>query len=545
MKSFLPSDYQLPLDFTNYIADSPNSTDEESLQLDVLYVGAGPAALVSAIKLSDMAKAEGKELQIGIVEKAGQLGGHTLSGALLNPVILKKLFPDTPEKDLPLRERVEKERFYFLTKNQSFFLPLPPGMSNKNNRTVSLCEVVKWLGKKAEKRGIHIFTSSTAEKLLMKNSKVTGVKTAPVGQNKDGSKESFFNPGTTIFSKAVVLSEGSRGHLTQSWLLKSRIKSRYPQTYALGVKEIWQIKTKYQTILHTIGWPLPHNTFGGSWLYPLGENLISLGLIAGLDSPEGGLSVHNKLQIMKNHPLFKRVLKGGKCLEWGAKTLPEGGWHSLPEKLSGNGVLIIGDSAGFLNMATLKGIHYAMASGLFAAETLFEALKENNFSQDFLKLYDEKIQSSFIAKELYKFRNLRQGFQKGLFSGLLRAGLITITGGRWPHDFKKNFLKPDNQIKKFLNPDSKPISSFSKSDAVYLSGNKTRDQIPSHLKVKSRLPNEVNQFYEKMCPAGVYEEKKGELILNAPNCIDCKATDILGPRWQPREGGSGPEYQLM
>lgn len=545
MKSFLPSNYQPPLDFTNYIIDSPENTNEESLQLDVLYVGAGPAALSSAIKLSDLAKAKGKELQIGIVEKAKQLGGHTLSGALLNPMILKKLFPHTPEEDLPLREKVKKERFYFLTKNKSLPLPIPPGMSNKNNRTASLCEIVRWLGKEAEKRGIYIFTSSTAEKLLMKGNKVAGVKTAPMGWNRDGSKESFFNPGTIIFTKAVVLSEGSRGHLTESWLLKSHTKSRYPQTYALGVKEIWQIKTKCQTVLHTIGWPLSLNTFGGSWLYPLGENLISFGLIAGLDSPEGDLSVHNKLQIMKEHPLFAGFLKGGKCLQWGAKTLPEGGWHALPEKLSGHGVLIIGDSAGFINMATLKGIHYAMASGLFAAETLFEALKENNFSENFLKSYDKKIQNSFIAKELYKCRNIRQSFQKGLITGLLRAGLITVSNGRWPRDFQKDLLKPDNQIQKTLTQASKDISSFSKAEGVYLSGNRTRDQIPSHLKTKDGLPKKLIQFYEKICPAGVYEEKEGRLVVNAPNCVDCKATDILGPRWQPREGGSGPEYQLM
>lgn len=545
MKSFLPSDYQPPFDFTNYIIDSPENTEEENLELDVLYVGAGPAALSSAIKLSDLAKSKGKELQIGIVEKAKQLGGHTLSGALLNPIILKKLFPHISEGDLPLREKVKKERFYFLSRNRAFPLPIPPGMSNKNNRTASLCEVVRWLGKEAEKRGIYIFTSSTAEKLLMKKNKVVGIKTAPTGWNKNGSKENFFNPGTIIFAKTVVLSEGSRGHLTKSWLLKTNVKSRYPQTYALGVKEIWQIKTKCQTAFHTIGWPLPYNTFGGSWFYSLGDNLVSLGLIAGLDSPEGDLSVHDKLQVMKSHPLFAGLLKGGKCLEWGAKTLPEGGWHALPEKLSGNGVLLIGDSAGFINMATLKGVHYAMASGIFAAEILSEAVEKNNFSEDFFKKYDQKIQNSFIKKELYKSRNLRQSFQKGLFQGLLRAGLITFSNGWWPRDFRKNFLQSDNQVQKIFKKFSRDIFPFSKTDGVYLSGNRTRDQIPSHLKTKTGLPKQLLQFYEKICPAGVYEEKEGKLVVNAPNCVDCKATDVLGPHWQPREGGSGPEYRLM
>ena len=545
MKFFLPSDYQPPLNFKDYIVQVPENSNDDSISLDVLYVGAGPASLVSAIKLAELAKNEGKELQIGIVEKARQLGGHTLSGALINPVILKKLFPEIPEEELPLREKIQKESFYFLTKNHAIPLLFPPGMRNKNNRTASLCEVVKWLGAEAEKRGIHIFTSTPAEKLLIKDDKVTGILTAPMGKNKDGSKESSFTPSTTILAKAVVLSEGSRGHLTQSWLLKSNIQSHYPQTYALGVKEIWQVETKPKTVFHTIGWPLPHNTFGGSWFYPLGENLVSFGLITGLDSPTGDLSTHDRLQTIKSHPLFAQWLKNGKCLEWGAKTLPEGGYHALPERFSGNGVLIIGDSAGFLNMANLKGVHYAMASGLFAAETLYKAFKENNFSQNFLKDYDQKIKNSFIAKDLYKSRNLRQSFQKGLFPGLLKAGLITVTGGRWPGDFKKDTLKPDNQIERILKPVQESNLSFSKSDGVYLSGNRTRDKIPSHLQTKNDLPKELAQFYEKMCPAGVYEEQKGELTVNAPNCIDCKATDILGPRWQPREGGSGPEYQLM
>ena len=304
-------------------------------------------------------------------------------------------------------------------------------------------------------------------------------------------------------------------------------------------------KQNAKLFFHTIGWPLPYNTFGGSWFYPLGGDLVSLGLIAGLDSPEGDLSVHDKLQAMKRHPLFARLLKGGKCLEWGAKTLPEGGWHALPKKLSGNGILIIGDSAGFINMASLKGIHYAMASGLLAAETLLEAVEANNFSEEVLKKYDQKIKSSFIAKELYKCRNLRQSFQKGLFWGLLRAGLITLSNGRWPSDFKKDLLKPDDQMQKTFKKSSKGLSSFSKSEGVYLSGNKTRDKIPSHLKTKKGLPKQLIRFYETICPAGVYEEKEGKLVVNAPNCVDCKATDVLGPLWQPREGGSGPEYRLM
>lgn len=547
MKSFVPSDYQLPLNFKDHIVLEKSSGDH--LQLDVLYVGGGPASLASALKLSQLAKAEGRDWQIGVVEKARQLGGHSLSGALVNPVILKELLPDIPEKDLPLRKKVTDERFYFLTGKRALRLPVPPDFKSRNKvYTASLCEIVRWLGEKAEKNGVHVFPSTAAAKLMMRDGQVTGILTAPMGQNRDGSKESFFMPESPVFAKVVVLAEGSRGHLTQSWLLNSGIKNRYPQTYALGVKEMWQIKPRSSVpVFHSVGWPLKNHTFGGSWFYPLGENLISLGLVVGLDSKDAGISVHDKLQDLKNHPLFDRYLKGGKRLEWGAKTLPEGGWHAVPEKLSGPGVMLVGDSAGFLNMASLKGVHYAMASGVLAAETLHKAFKGNDFSEDSLKIYDEKIKNSFIAKELYKSRNLRQIFQKGLFTGLLNAGLMTITGGRFPKDFKTGALKLDNQIPKSFNSEAvKSLPSVSaKSDGVYLSGNRTRDKIPSHLKTKSDLPEELIRFYERLCPAGVYEEKNGRLVAGAPNCVDCKATDILGPRWQPREGGSGPEYQLM
>ena len=287
------------------------------------------------------------------------------------------------------------------------------------------------------------------------------------------------------------------------------------------------------------------HTFGGSWLYPLGNGTVSLGLVVGLDSVSADASVHDQLQALKEHKLFANILKDGKCLEWGAKTIPEGGYHSLPERLHGDGVLIVGDSAGFVNMASLKGIHYAMASGYFAAETLMEAFNKNDFSKEILKSYDEKIKNSFIAKDLYKTRNLRQSFHKGLLRGLIKAGVATITGGMLPKDFKDGELSPDAHIKKTLENKTLSHNGYKKVDAVYLSGNKTRDKIPSHLLTKENVPEPIARFYENLCPAGVYEYKDGKLIVNAPNCVDCKATDILGPRWTPRERSSGPNYKLM
>lgn len=544
MSLFKPSDYQLPWNPEDFIVQTEDSPDEDSIEMDVLFVGAGPASLSAAIRLADLAKSKGRDLQIAVMEKAEQLGGHSLSGAVVNPLVFQWLFPQKTEGDFPFGTKVIKESFYYLSRKKAFPLPVPPGMKAKGHYTASLCELVRFLGKEAEERGIHILTSFPAEKLLMNNNKVIGVLSKPYGLNKDGGKEPNSEPAEKVFAKAVVLSEGSRGHLTQSYLMKENIQSRYPQTYALGVKEIWEVKKEPKGILHSVGWPLDSQTFGGSWFYPLGKNMVSIGLVVGLDSPSGNLSVHDELQKMKQHSLFRKYLEGGKCLEWGAKTIPEGGYHALPKRWRGEGLLILGDGAGFVNMASLKGIHYAMASGYYSAETLMKAVEKGDFSIDLLKEYDLKVKNSFIIKDLYTYRNLRQSFHKGLFPGLIKAGLITLTRGFFPGDFKKANLKSDNQIEKQMGFSSAMQEKQSKVDAVFLSGNKTRDQIPSHLLIKEKIPENIALFYERMCPAGVYEYKD-KLNINAPNCIDCKATDILGPRWTPRERGSGPGYKRM
>ncbi len=541
-KVFRPSDYQANINIKDFIAPVGEVSKENSIELDVLFVGAGPASLSSAIHLAHLSKSQKCHIEIGIMEKADQIGGHSLSGAVVHPLVFHWLFPDKKIKDFPFRKEVKKESFYYLSSHRFFPLPVPPGMKNQGHWTASLCEIVRFLAREAELRGVHIFTSFPADKLLMDKNKVKGVLSKEYGRNKDGSKEADFNPPNKIFAKVVVLAEGSRGHLSQAYLSSQNIQSLYPQTYALGVKEIWQTPKDPEKIVHSIGWPLPHHTFGGSWLYPLGEGLISLGLVAGLDSPSGDLSVQDELQKIKTHPLFKKYLEGGKCVEWGAKTIPEGGWQAVPHRISGDGLLILGDSAGFVDMASLKGIHYAMASGYYSAETLFKAFKERDFSAESLKDYDQRIKNSFIFKDLYKSRNLRQSFQKGLFLGLLWAGLITFTKGRWPKNFKKSQLKTDSEVKKKIK--WPPSASSDKSSIVYLSGNRTRDKIPSHLIVGHDLPLEVAHFYERMCPAGVYKQE-GELSLSPTNCIDCKATDILGPKWTPKERGSGPNYKLM
>ena len=543
VKDFSPSQYQNPIDWKASCLPAPKPT-EDSLQLDVLFIGAGPASLSSAIKLMQIAKKQNQTLEVGIMEKASTLGGHSLSGAVINPCILQELFPEKKISDLPLRKEVKKENFYWLTQKTTWPLIVPPGMKSKKYFTASLSEIVKWLGQEAEKMGIHIFCDHPAEALLMEDNCVVGVQARSYGENKDGTKETNSQPSFPVYSKATVLSEGSRGHLTQAYLQHQNIKTKYPQTYALGVKEIWKVKKEPKGILHSIGWPLHNKTFGGSWMYPIGENLISLGLVAGLDSPSQNLSIHDKLQELKQHPLFDKYLKDGQLVEWGAKTIPEGGWHALPNRLHGDRLLIIGDSAGFVNMNSLKGIHYAMASGVFAAETLFEAYTKKDFSKNILKNYDQKIKNSFLKKDLYPVRNLRQSFHRGLFWGLFKSLLITFTRGKWPNDITSPQVE-DAKVKRTIYEKPLPHKGVSKQDAVYLSGNKTRDKVKSHLTLNSNLPKEIETFYERFCPAKVYEKTEKGLTVQAPNCIDCKATDILGPRWRVRERGSGPNYKLM
>ena len=542
---FIPKDYQVHQFNESLILRNHKASSDESLKLDVLFVGAGPASLSSAIQLARWSQKEKKQLEIGVIEKADQIGGHSLSGAIVNPMVFKWLFPDKKEEELPFKVPVKKESFYFLTEKIAFPLPTPPGMKSKNYWTASICEIVRFLAKEAEALGVYLFPSYPAEKLILNGNKVQGILSKEYGVNKDGSKEGNYEASTEIFAKTVVLSEGSRGHLTQAYLQDQNIKSSYPQTYALGVKEIWEVEQDPDRVFHTLAWPLDSQTFGGSWFYPLGNKQVSLGLVVGLDSAHANLSAHDELQKMKEHPLFKKYLKNGKCLEWGAKTIPEGGYHALPERLSGDSLLMIGDSAGFVNMASLKGIHYAMASGYYAAESLITAFEKEDFSKESLKSYDKKIKNSFIIKDLYKSRNLRQSFHKGLFSGLIKAGLITLSRAYLPFDFKKSQLKTDAEVPRSFKKDNSSHTGLSKQSAVYLSGNKTRDKIPSHLINSKSTPKELATFYEKMCPAAVYEQKEEALIINSPNCIDCKATDILGPRWTPRERGSGPNYQNM
>jgi electron-transferring-flavoprotein dehydrogenase len=343
----------------------------------------------------------------------------------------------------------------------------------------------------------------------------------------------------------VVLSDGTRSPLTQSYLEWQNIQSKYPPVYALGVKEIWKVSKAPDYIAHTLGWPLPKDAFGGSFMYPMSEDHIALGLVVGLDYRNPKLDVHLLLQHMKQNPLFKAMIEGGQCVEWGAKTIPEGGFHSLPSELCGDGLIMTGDSIGLVNVPALKGIHYAMMSGILAARAIFAALKAGDTSKASLSAYDRALKESFVCKDLRKVRNMRHAFKSGFYLGGFKAVLMTATGGAFPGD-GSHTDEDAAEWKSFATPDfPNDKIGLSKVDAVYMSGNKTRDDIPSHLIIGKDITPELAEFYQSMCPAGVYERSGDKLVVNAPNCVDCKATDVLGPRWTPREGGSGPDYKQM
>jgi electron-transferring-flavoprotein dehydrogenase len=563
--TILPKDFQPALGLTadrqSFIVHKPEISPD-AVPLDVVFVGAGPGGLISAIHLARLIKAQKEkdpstpDIQIGVLEKAANLGGHTLSGAVVNPSVLRAVFPELKDEDFPFRQKVKGDRVYFMTGDKHIRMPTPPTMHNSGNYVASLCEIVRWLGTKAEELGVNILTSFPADQLLAdENQNIIGVRTVAAGLNRDRQPGGQYMPPTDITARITVLSEGTRGPLTQSYLDWQKINSNEPQIYALGVKEVWKVKKSSDYVTHTLGWPLPLDCFGGSWMYPMADDMVSIGLVAGLDYKKSTLDVHAELQKLKQHPLFKSVLEGGEIVEWGAKTIPEGGYHAIPKRLSGNGLLMIGDCAGFVNVPALKGIHYSMESGRLAAETIFASLMANDTSQAALQAYDEKIKSSFILKDLKKVRNLRQAFKSGFWLGSIKAGLMTITNGLFPGDQNnqhedaadlKNVVAGENPIAPNQNPlPGAAVKTLTKLDAVYLSGNKTRDDIPTHLTVGKDIPAHVADMYTAMCPAGVYERKGDQLVVNAPNCIDCKATDVLGPRWQPREGGAGPDYKLM
>lgn len=556
MTSIVPRRYQRALPLDQLILARPSSA--EALEMDVLFVGAGPAGLAGAIELANLVRREQAsgsgmaDLNIGVLEKAGSLGEHNLSGAVVNPRALRELFPELKDSDFPFRQAVGKESVYFLSEGGSVPMPTPPTMQNHGFYSASICEIVRWLGERAEGLSVNLFPGFPAEALLVEGQAVKGVRTTATGLGRDGQPTANYQEPTEITAKITVLTEGTRGTLGQAWLEWQGVRSDNPQIFALGVKEVWRVRQPLDRVIHTLGWPLPTTAFGGSFFYPLGPDLVALGLVVGLDYREAELDPHTLLQRLKLHPLIRPHLAGGELVEWGAKTIPEGGFYALPARRSGAGLMLAGDTAGFVDVPSLKGIHYAMQSGMYAARAAFQALKADDVSAGCLATYDRLVNESYIVQDLYRTRNMRLAFKDGLVRGGVKAGLMTLTGGRFPggristHEDAESPRTPSHHPPSHRAAESADgVLTFSKVDAVFKSGNATRDTIPQHLLVGDGISGDVAEFYSHLCPAGVYERVGDELRVNAPNCIDCKATDVLGPRWTPREGGSGPKYRVM
>jgi electron-transferring-flavoprotein dehydrogenase len=547
----VPMHHQPPLPAERFIVREPAA--EEAVPMDVVFVGAGPAGLAGAIELAKLVRQDNEsgggigDIEIAVLEKAGALGEHTLSGAVINPGPFRTLFPDLKDEDFPFRSAVAAERVYMLREGSALRIPTPRTMKNHGNYIASLCEVVRWLGERAEELGINVFTGFPAESLLVDGDAVVGVRTTATGLNRDGSQSGSYQPPTDITARVVALSEGTRGSLAQAFFEWQDITAGNPQIYALGVKEIWETKRPLDAVVHTLGWPLPNDAFGGSFMYPLEPNVLALGLVVGLDYHDARLDVHALLQRMKLHPLFREYLQGGELVEWGAKTIPEGGYYSIPPRRSGHGIVVLGDAAGYVEVASLKGVHYAVQSGIDAARAIFEGLRQNDVSAAALAAYDVAVDRSFIIADLRKRRNMRLAFKHGFYVGGVKSVLMSVTNGAFPGgriDTESDAAEPRRMgDATTFTPDG--TLTFSKLDAVFKAGNATRDDIPSHLVVGADIPPDVAEFYAHLCPAGVYERDGDRLAVNAPNCVDCKATDVLGPRWTPREGGSGPRYRRM
>ena len=547
----VPSSAQPPLPDGRFLVEGVPG--EDAVPFDVLFVGGGPAGLAGAIRLGQLAARDRErggplaDLEIGVLEKSSELGEHCLSGAVVNPEGFRRLFPEMDEAEFPFRGPVAADRVLLLTRRGRVRLPTPPTMRNHGHHVASICEIARWLGERAEELGVNLFTGFPADALLMRGERAVGVRTTPAGLDRDGNPGGGFMPATDLSARVTVLAEGTRGPLAQAWREREGVGSANPQIFALGVKELWEVPRPPAAVTHTLGWPLPGDAFGGSFIYPMGEGLVALGLVVGLDAPYADLDVHALLQRFKEHPVVRRILDGGELVEWGAKTIPEGGYYAIPDRLSGDGLLVAGDAAGLVDVASLKGIHYAMRSGILAAEAIGRALAADDTSAAGLASYEAALRESLVMDPLYRNRNQRLAFKSGFVAGGVRASLMQATGGTFPGGRIATGRDADEPRAKRLGLAGTQGGehAVAKVDAVFRSGNATRDDIPSHLVVGADVSPEMADFYSSLCPAGVYERDGERLVVNAPNCVDCKATDVVGPRWTPREGGSGPAYTRM
>ena len=572
----------------------PVAVERETLEMDVVFVGAGPANLSGALHLARLVKAHdekvargerpGKpigEIEIGVIEKGAYVGAHILSGAVMDPRALKELMPDFIEQGAPVESPVKQDYFLYLTKNHSIRSPItPPPLKNHGYYIVSLNRLTAWLGSKCEEAGVNIFPEFPgADMLYDADDRVIGVRTGDKGIDKEGKPKANFEPGVDLRAKITVLGEGPRGSLTKQLTQRLGLdKGREPQVYSLGLKELWELPDdRYPVgrVTHTLGYPSDSNTYGGGWIYGMQNRILNVGYVTGLDYRDPLLDPHAEFQRFKQHPFLARLLEGGKMIRYGAKTIAAGGPYAMP-RVYADGVLLVGDCAGFLNSQRLKGIHTAIKSGMLAAEAIFEALLANDFSAKQLRGFETRVNESWVMQELHKIRNFHAGFRHGRWLGLANAGLQFLTGGRSWGIFDRARAEAGHEAMEKLsaygyhgdNVDQRYDGlrfdgklTFNKLTDVYHAAVGHDEDQPVHLHVldtnicSTRCAEEYGNPCQRFCPAAVYEmvetgtNGERKLQINFSNCVHCKTCDIMDPyqiiNWVTPEGGGGPDYKGM
>jgi electron-transferring-flavoprotein dehydrogenase len=565
MNPAAPGAYPPPVKPLEEFIAAPTDPAGERIEVGVAIVGGGPAGLACANRLLQLIAGDPElaerlgDVPVAIIEKGKVCGAHNLSGAIMRPSAMAQLFPDVPRDQWPTYGEVPGEAVYLVVDSRrAVRIPTPPPFRNHGNSVVSISELSRWLAKRAEEAGAYLLTETSATQLLVEDGVVRGIRSGDKGRGREGEKKPNFEPGSDLVAKATVLAEGAWGHLTGAAIERFGLGGGDPQVWALGVKEVWEVPRPLTRVVHTLGWPLRtaarYHEFGGSWIYPMGDDKVSIGFVCGLDYTDATMSVHDILQLFKTHPLVRGILEGGKRISWGAKAIPEGGYFSMP-KLAAPGMVICGDAGGMVNVPELKGIHYAMHSGILAAEEIHRRLREDSHD---LTGYDAAVRSSVIGKDLHRTRNMRQPFSKGFFMGGFLTNAMIATGGRIPgghwtqHPDADAPMADAGRARTYPKPDG--VYTFDKLSSVYLSGTATRDDAPNHIRVQRRVPRVIAQTWTSMCPAGVYEiQEEGQdgqdgpgdtvdLIVNHTNCVQCGAITAKGGRLTPPEGGDGPAY---